>query len=199
MSVKDFVNSDMTFSIHDITVDIREKCNSGKLEIPEIEIKDFDPNLSYRFNVEHTAVRSLFNEMWDLGVFDGMIPILGRKHNGRYWEFSSVSGEDDYSLLQKILDEIADSDTDGIMNTPVQILKADPTPTPTALAADEKAREAKRRIKLYLENCAKIPVYPTLKQVQSAIHRPRGLPLNYTCDEINSFVTELGLSDKVSK
>jgi hypothetical protein len=100
------------------------------------------------------------------------------------------------------VNDIATADDDllkvSVQKSQTSYTQTPPTPTPASLAADEKAREAKRRIKLYLENCARIPVFPTLKQVQSAIHRPRGLPINFTCDEIGSLVKDLGLLDKVS-
>ena len=194
MVVKDFVQNDESFSIHDITVGIRERCNNGLLEISEIE--NPDPSAPFRFIVEHSVVRVLFNEMWDRGVFSGQTPILDRRHNGRYWEFSS--GSDDDVLLKSLLDDLGVSDSD-LLN--VSVAKSQSTyspPTPDSLALDERKIEAKRRIKIYLENCAKVPVFPTLKQVQSAIHRPRGLPLNFTCDEIGSLVAELGLGDKLS-
>lgn len=107
MVVKDFVNDDKSFSIHDITVGIRERCNKGLLEISEIETSD--PFASFRFNVEHSVVRSLFNEMWDRGVFSGQTPILDHRHNGRYWEFSSVS--DDDNMIKDLLDDIKEADT----------------------------------------------------------------------------------------
>ena len=197
MVVKDFVGNDKSFSIHDITVGIREKCNKGLLEISEIE--NPDPASPFRFNVEHSSVRSLFNEMWDRGVFSGQTPILDRRHNGRYWEFSCVSDDDD--MITDLLNDIATADDDlskVSVQKSVQTYQTSYTQNPPLSMGNAKIVEAKRRIKLYLENCAKIPVFPTLKQVQSAIHRPRGLPLNLTLVEIESLVKELGLTDKTS-
>ena len=109
---------------------------------------------------------------------------------------------DDDDMIKDLLNDIATADDDlskvSVQKSQTSYTKNPPPLTSASLAADEKLREAKRRIRLYLENCAKIPVYPTLKQVQSAIHRPRGLPINFTCDEIGSLVKEMGLSDKVS-
>lgn len=82
MQVKDFANVQKTFSVHDITRTIREKTGNGEIEIPEVEVS----GASFRFDIPHTKVKAIFDELWRTGVFDPFLT-LSRNFNGTFFEY----------------------------------------------------------------------------------------------------------------
>jgi hypothetical protein len=152
LTIKEFADAGNKFSAHDITRSIRDKCNVGKLEIPEVE--DLSGADSFRYNVQHNEVRDLFNEMRDNGVFDADYTIK-RNFNGMFFEYTASS------------------------TAPISTAYPQPTvqtqPTvpvaPMATAFSAVDAEIKRRVTQYLQNCKTRNFRPNLKQVQSAIKR----------------------------
>jgi predicted metal-dependent hydrolase len=152
LQIKEFATSGKTFSAHNITESLREKCNTGKMEIPEIE--DLSGNDSYRYNVDHKNVRNLFNEMRDNGVFDADYQIT-KSYNGMFFVYTATST----TPVQP-------------SNSPVPSgMIVSQTPMPAAQHFQLATAEIKRRVEQYLDNCKTRNFRPSIKHVQSAIKR----------------------------
>lgn len=175
IAVKEFAEKKTKFSSHDITRILRNKCNTGKMEIPEIE--DLSGIDGYRFNVNHEKVRNLFQEMINNGVFAADF-VIQRQFNGMYYEYVTISSP------TKI--------------PPVSVPPQYPTNVQTPLASipvpvvcQTTDPEIIRRITQYLDNCKARNFRPNLKQIQSAIKRG-----NYSTgvsqNELSDFIQNSG-------
>ena len=145
--IEEFADVGNKFSAHDITRSIRDKCNNGQMEIPEVE--DLSGADSFRFNVDHVKVRNIFNEMRDNGVFDADYTIQ-RKFNGMFFEYN------------------AQSVNSSVTPPPTSILPV----LNIAISATNVDR-----ITTYLSNCAAKKFHPTLRNIQSAIKRDDCIPI----------------------
>ena len=83
LQVKEFVKNKQTFSVHDITRNIRSKASSGDLEIPETEVS----GTSFKNDIPHAKVKNIFDNLWQTGVFDSEFT-LSRLFNGTYFEYT---------------------------------------------------------------------------------------------------------------
>jgi hypothetical protein len=83
LQVEEFAKSGQKFSAHDVTTSIRNKCNAGKLEIPEVE--DLSGVDTHRYKVEHKAVNSLFKDMQRNGTVS-----VQKQYNGMYFDYTAT-------------------------------------------------------------------------------------------------------------
>jgi len=214
MIVKEFAENNEKFSCHDITRTIREKTTNGEMEIPEVETA----NSQVRFEISHVKVKALFDELWNTGAFDtsfvltrnfnGMYfeyePITTPPPSATTPSTQSTSTASQYGVLGSIPKKgsgvvspisttiVGVGTTIPPVNTPLKSCtpststasdqdKADPiTTTPRELTIE--------RINKYLINCKAKGVYPTIKQIQSAIKR-RNSCFNPTCEVIQNIIT----------
>jgi len=176
LQVKEFVKNKQTFSVHDITRNIRSKASSGDLEIPEVEVS----GASFRFDIPHTKVKSLFNDLWNTGVFDPEFT-LNRSFNGTYWEYtpSPVSGN---TAPQP------GAYTASTTSAAVPAVTVQNVPTPTVPSVN-----IPNRIKTYLTNCKNRNVRPTIKQIQSAIKRDNDIN-SVRCEDLRSTIQSFGFT-----
>jgi hypothetical protein len=166
IQVKELAGNNKTFSVHDITREVRSKVNAGILEIPEVEVH----GSSFRFDIPHAKVKSLFDELWRSGVFDPDFS-LSRNFNGTYFEYTPtpVAAQASVTIAQP-----------AIVPPSASVPSAAPATTVTG------------RIDKYLSNCQARNFRPTLKQVQSAIKRD--VSTGMTCEQIQDYVEGLGYS-----
>ena len=158
LQVKEFAESGKVFSAHDITRSIRDKCNTGKMEIPEVE--DLSGADGYRFNVDHAKVRNLFNEMRDNGVFDAEYTVK-RNFNGMYFDYTATA--------HNVATPVSSTASPPTKVTPKPFI---PAPANIVIPFPfVKSLEIKRRIVGYLGNCTRRNFRPSLKHIQSAIKR----------------------------
>jgi len=172
MQIKEFASIQQPFSVHDVTRAVRSKTSQGELEIPEVEVA----GASFRFDISHSKVKSIFDELWRTGVFDPTFT-LDRKFTGMYYEYTPQNTGA------------------GPVGTCVPV-------SPSVSSAPIVSTNDIDRIKLYLGNCATKNFRPTIKKVQSAIKRD-GVPC-CSCDDLKSYIKSLGYSivddpDAVSK
>lgn len=165
MQVKEFAENNTTFSVHDVTRNIRTKVYSGNLEVPETEVA----GASFRHDIPHTKVKAIFDELWRTGVFDPILT-LSRNFNGTYFEY-----------------------TPQLVSTNPTPVVATPAVTYTALASTPAIsytapadNDIKSRIVTYLTNCKKKNFRPSLKHVQSAIKRD--VTTGWTCEQIKDYI-----------
>lgn len=158
LQVKEFAEQGKKFSAHDITAQLRNKCNNGQMEIPEVE--DPSGQDGFRYNVQHNAVRTLFNEMRDNGVFDSDFQIR-KQFNGMFFEY--------------VADAMNQATTPVVPSTPSTPLSvgnpAPPIPSPSTIPNRVLTTDIKNRIIKYIDNCIVRNFRPSLKNVQSAIKR----------------------------
>ena len=179
LQVKEFVKNKQTFSVHDITRNIRSKASSGDLEIPEVEVS----GASFRFDIPHTKVKSLFNDLWNTGVFDPDFT-LDRKFNGTYYEYTPlpVSGNtapQPGAYTASTTSAAAPAVT--VQNVPTPNVQSSPSPLMKCSSV-----VVKDRVSVYLGHCKDRNYWPTLKNVQSAIKRD--VSTGWTCDEIRTLI-----------
>lgn len=176
MQVKEFAQAQQPFSVHNITQEVRSKVNSGTLEIPEVEVT----GASFRFDIPHTKVKALFDELWRTGVFDPDFS-LNRQFNGTYFEYTPTLNTPVAAPVPTVMPA-------AFVTAPQPSFTATTTaaPTPTGDAA------VRSRIQTYLTNCGNRNFRPTLKQLQSAIKRDTST--GWSCEKIKDYVEGLGYS-----
>lgn len=185
MQVKEFAQNNVVFSIHDITRNVRDKVSAGSLEIPEVEVS----GASFRFDIPHVKVKSLFLDMFNTGVFDPYFT-LDRQFNdaGGYWVYTpqNVSVNQTVPIVNN---SSVYGATSNISMAPAAVV----APVKTA---NQKVRRPtiEDRIGVYLNNCKDIgKINPTLKQVQGAVKRSN-ISSGWTCDELATIIGNLGYS-----
>lgn len=178
--VKWFANSGTVFSVHDVTRNVRRKVAQGELEIPETEIH----GSSFRNDIPHVKVKSIFDDLWQTGVFDPFLS-LSRKFNGTYFEYTPTPNVSFNTPTPVPTTPVTPNCTSPAAPV-VTIAPVNVVSTPTVNDADVKAR-----IVVYLKNCVTRNFRPTLKQVQSAIKRSSST--GWTCENIGAYIeNELG-------
>lgn len=163
--VQEFATNNATFSIYEITKEIRNKVNQGTWEIPETEIV----GSSFRNDIPHSRVRNLFYDLWNSGVFDNQFN-LNRVFNGNYNEFTPAN-------VVSTIDPAANA--------------VSQTVAPPANNVSSATSPIDARVQLYLNNCKTKGSQPTLKQVQSAIKR-RNSGTGISCSDLYNIVVKLG-------
>jgi len=182
MQVQEFVNSGQAFSRYDITKALRQKCNDGLLDIPEIE--DTNPGVTNRYNVRKQAVDDIFEQLFANCLANGLPPLTySFNQAGGYRVFAA-----DPNAVQAVPQPATYVSQPNIpVPTPVPPITPI-TPTTTVTLSDPEIR---RRVGLYMDHCGKIGLAPTLKQIQSAIKRgSKSTGLSYR--EIANVATSLG-------
>ena len=185
MQVKEFAQNNVVFSIHDITRNVRDKVSAGSLEIPEVEVS----GASFRFDIPHVKVKSLFLDMFNTGVFDPYFT-LDREFNdaGGYWVYTPQNAS---SVNQTV----------PIVNAPSYAPTTTTYTAPAAVVAPVKTANQKvskptitDRVEVYLNKCTANCYRPTIKQVQSAVKRGN-LSSGWTCEELAGIIkNDLGYS-----
>lgn len=165
MQATEFARNNQPFSVHDITREIRSKVNNDILEIPEVEVS----GASFRFDIPHSKVKALFDELWRTGVFNPDFT-LSRNFNGMFYQYIP-------SLVA--VPCAAPTAATPQVNFGNAVSQVAPTTDTTSV---------KVRIKNYLTNCQKKNFRPTLKQVQSAIKR-KNESTGWSCDAIKDIIT----------
>lgn len=170
LQVKEFAANNKPFSVHDITREVRQKTANGVLEIPEVEVS----GASIRFDIPHTKVKALFDEMWRAGVFDPDFSLNRQFVKGMYFEYTP-------SLV-----------TPFAASAPAPSFSvAQPTQTYAAPKVTFPANKSvEDRILNYLANCEARSFQPTLKQVQSAIKRD--VSTGWSCEKIQDYIEGAG-------
>lgn len=182
MQVQEFVNSGQAFSRYDITKALRQKCNDGLLDIPEIE--DTNPGVTNRYNVRKQAVDDIFEQLFANCLANGLPPLTySFNQAGGYRVFAA-----DPNAVQAV-PQPATYVSQPNITVPTPVPPITPiTPTTTVTLSDPEIR---RRVGLYMDHCGKLGLVPTLKQIQSAIKRgSKSTGLSYR--EIANVVTSLG-------
>jgi hypothetical protein len=176
MQTKEFATNNQKFSVFDITRTIREKTAAGDLEIPEVEVS----GASFRFDIPHAKVKSLFDELWSTGVFDSEFT-LTRQFNGMYFEYTpspiTVASTVNYNGATIQTPSIVPIVAPASPSAPV-------TPVSTTNALPNEIQE---RVETYLDNCITRNFRPTLKQVQSAIKRGEA-STGFSCEMLKTFI-----------
>ena len=177
MQVQEFANQNQAFSVHDITRNVRTKTFKGELDIPEVKVI----GASTRFDIPHTQVKSIFDDLWNTGVFDPMLT-LSRNFNGTYFVYTPT-----LVAQPSTTQTTSPATTTPVGPTPVTYTG---TLTPTKLSRQDVVA----RVQIYLDHCASKNFRPTIKQVQSAIKRE--VSTGWTCEELQDLI-EVDLDTEV--
>jgi len=172
MQVQEFVNSGQTFSRYDITKALRQKCNDGLLEIPEIE--DTNPGATNRFNVRKSEVDAIFEQLYQNCLANGLPPL--NYHYNPNLGYRVFSADPNFGLTTPAQTpastQVPTSLPTAVTLPPINPNRVVSAPAPSAKRTIQlDMAELIRRINLYLINCNKIGKKPTLRQIQSAIKR----------------------------
>ena len=84
--VQEFATTNTTFSVHDITVELRKKANAGSLNLPEFE----DNNGQYKYNIPHSSIKNAFIKLSSNGIFTEIGLQLNSSYNQVYFEYNAV-------------------------------------------------------------------------------------------------------------
>ena len=171
MQVQEFVNSGQEFSRYDITKALRQKCNDGLLEIPEVE--DVNGG-NVRYDIRKDAVDNIFEQLWNNGLPNGLPPLT--------CQYNRVLG---YRVFSADMSAASAVPTPTSTPSAIPVLTQTPSvslqataPTVTAIPPSRPSNmvtlsdtEIRRRVQLYMKRCSTLGVTPSLKQIQSAIKR----------------------------
>lgn len=188
MQVQEFVNSAQSFSRYDITRALRQKCNDGLLEIPEVEDVNTS-NPAYRYNIRKSDVDAIFDQLFQNCLSNGLPPLkVVYDRNLGYRVFSA----DQPSPAPSV--NIAPPAT--FTPPPVPVVSNPPVVSYSGQGIFSKPGvsdpEIRRRISLYVDGYSNTwGVNPTPKQVQSAIKRGNR-STGFSCNEIKNVMTSLG-------
>ena len=215
--LKKFKNIKKTFSVYEVTTEIRQMVNSKTISLSDVDMMNSDPTVN---NVRHTEVRSLFRDFFDNGVLESL-------------EIDPTNAE--YYNLFRFVDTQTNSQTTPQSTPAFQPTQSQPTqsqptqsqPTQSQPAQSQPAQsqpaqsqavyttktvfppsnitlkkrtvskiislphdkaKAKDQIVKYLSSKRLKREVPTLKNCQSAVHRVASVPIN----EIEDWLTSLG-------
>lgn len=175
--VREFANSNKPFSIHDITRTVRTKAFNGELEIPESVIAGTN-----RYDIPHTKIKALFDDLWRTGVFDPEFTLNRQFINNTYFEYTPTSVNGAYATTPTPPVQVIS------VSAPVQPNAPSVTPSQVAVPfVKPSKKDVSERVELYLDNCATRNFRPTLKQVQSAIKR-NNHSSGWTCEELQEII-----------
>jgi hypothetical protein len=188
MQVQEFTTANRPFSRYEITQSLREKCNNGQLEIPELE--NTNPGATYRFDIRKSAVDDIFDELFNNCSANGLPPLRVDFDRTKGYRLFSVdtapstpaggsvipaSSYTPFNPTPVAVPAPAPANAAFVkavskaVATNVQILTSPlPVPAPTIALTDNEVR---RRVTQYMQRCVKLGKTPTLKNVQSAIKR----------------------------
>jgi hypothetical protein len=172
MQVKEFAAISKPFSIHDVTRAIRSKTSQGEVEIPEVEVA----GASFRFDIPHSKVKGIFDELWRTGVFDPTFT-LDRQFTGMFYEYTPQS--------------TGVSAPSVTFAAPVSVPTTNSTVTTPPAPSKTSASEIAARVKLYLLNCTNRNFRPTIRNVQSAIKRNDCVVIP-SCENLKDCIESLG-------
>ena len=182
MQVQEFAKNGQTFSVHDITRVVRNKTYKGDMEIPEVEVQ----GASFRFDIPHTKVKSIFDDLWRSGVFDPDFT-LTRNFNGTYFEYTPSTWNNPPASVTPVA---------PVSNTYNPLVTTTPVISPVITAPSVPVAKLDKnvvfsRVNFYLNTCKNKGYRPTLKQVQSAIKRDQST--GWTCEQLRDLIeTDLG-------
>lgn len=187
MQVQEFVNSGQAFSRYDITKALRQKCNDGLLDIPEVE--DTNPGVTNRYNVRKQAVDDIFEQLFSNCLANGLPPLTYTFNQaGGYRVFAA-----DPNAVQAVPQPAVYASSPAVAPT-VTLPSVNPnqvTSIPASTSVTLSDPEIRRRVGLYMDHCGKVGITPTLKNIQSAIKRGnKSTGLSYR--EIANVATSLG-------
>jgi len=167
MQVQEFVQSGQAFSRYDITKALRQKCNDGLMEIPDVE----NVNSSPRFDIRKSAVDAIFEQLYQNCLANGLPPLT--------YAFNQAGGYREFKVdSQAFANSLATVPPSSPVN-PTQITSVSNSPASMVSVSMTALSDAeiKRRVALYLDHCSKIGMVPTVKQIQSAIKRGNRAPV----------------------
>jgi len=175
--VTEFATNNQTFSVHDVTRNIRTKVAQGGLEIPEVEVT----GATFKFDIRHDRVKSIFLDLLNTGIFDPNFT-LNRQFNGTYFEYTPALNSN-----------VAPASVPSVSSPYVQVASVSSQPNvPKTSTGKTDSLVIKDRVKTYLANCVTRQFRPTLKQIQSAIKRGN-VSTGWSVSELeNLIVNELG-------
>lgn len=149
MQIEEFAKNKIPFTAHMVTSALRDKCNNGLLEIPEVE--DKTGNDTYRFPINHPEVKSIVRNLIKNGTAKSVYD-FSEDFNGMYFT---------YTAIPKV------TYTGPVIKNPSVV----PISTTPVSAVTGCGSIIINRIDQYLKNCRSRNFRPNLKQVQSAIKR----------------------------
>ena len=186
MQVQEFVNSGQEFSRYDITKALRQKCNDGLLEIPEVEDMNGGGNNNIRYDVRKDAVDNIFEQLWNNGLSNGLPPLTCQYNRVLGYRVFSV----DVGSASAVPTPTATPSAVPAPQVAKVVIPGIPPSRPSNMVTTLSDTEIRRRVQLYMNRCQTLGMTPTLKQIQSAIKRNRSTGLSR--QEIFNVVMSLG-------
>ena len=182
MQVQEFANNNQQFSVHNITQALRKKTSQGEIDIPEAQVA----GASFRYDIPHSKIKALFDELWRTGVFDPNFT-LSRKFNGMYFEYTP-SMANNANMAAPVISQ--SSNQSYIPSTPTPVVSTNTPQSINNSTSKPTVAQITSRIEAYLDNCSNRNFRPTIKQVQSAIKR--NVSTGWTCEELKDVIESLG-------
>lgn len=185
MQVQEFVAQNRPFSRWELSVALRDKVNSGQLDIPEVE--NTRPGATFRYWISKDRVDQIFEQLFQNCLPNGLPPLrMDPSPDGLYRVFSVDKSTVQTQVPAPVVN-VTIPNPDPTQQAAIASLPTAATPTKMVTLTDD---EIKRRIRVYMNRCKQAGIVPTLKRIQSAIKRDKSTGLSY--NEIANVAKSLG-------
>lgn len=174
----EFGNNNKTFSVHDITSELRRKTANGDIEIPEVQVDKY----SFKFEISHAKVKNIFDYGWTSGEYNKYFT-LNRNFNRVYYEYTATVINNPSNSNDTTSSNVNSNNSAVATNSPTNN---------SNIISNIKSNNQfnvddiiKNNIKNYI---IKHNNSPTIKEIQSAIKRKNYLV--WTCEQIKAYVEQ---------
>jgi hypothetical protein len=161
-------------SLHQITVFIRERTNTGEWEVLDCVARPNNQNI--KFWINHDEVRRIVNDMYANQELDAL-GFTDRSYNGTYMEYSFGCAPTQPASSTAT----ATTTANAVQSTTVL------PPVVTQTSGVAVTADVVSKVDSYIKNQKSIQNTPTIKQVQSAV-KVKGI----TCEDFYKVVMNLG-------
>lgn len=179
--IQEFINNQTPFSRYDITTALRNRCNNGELEIPEVATQ----GSNVKYMIMKNDVDRMFDDIYQNPSAYGIPSLRSTFKPGFAYRIFEVDSSVAPSTPATPSTPYVSS---GYVSTPIG---SPPPPTSAQVSPPATDSEIRRRIQTYLTRCAAGGNTPSLKKIQSAIKRGNK-STGLSCNDIRNIATSLG-------
>lgn len=168
-TVNTFLSSGQSFSVYDITTNIRNLVNAGAVvptDVPVDGAGDF-------YDIQHSIVKRIFVDLFE---DNGFAKPLTRTFVGSYFTYTADSNfqtavKGATSAVARLASALGTQRNASSLVVPAQRTKFKAQTLPTTPVGALDATIVVGRVRQYLDGCKKRSFTPTPRQIQSAIKR----------------------------
>jgi hypothetical protein len=185
-TVDTFIALGQSFSVYDITTNIRNLANSGAVEPIGTRVY----GQAFDFQIEHSDVKSIFNELYE---DNGFSEPLSCSFTGSYYLYSALGAVNPVAATVRAKVSPLQSLTQAVQKFGQAAKSATAATAALSAVAPKGALDEATvisRVRQYLDGCEQRGVTPTSRQIQSAIKR-NGKSTGWSRSELDSIRNDI--------